>query len=181
MKTRLGLIPLLTLAITLQACGGPKQAVHQSLYFVDNAESDTADFVHIRPEGQPFSIEVLGTCKEVTDSTYSYQLQVGTYEHPGFNEEDYVISPEKVVLTINGIESQSRHDFDSVEVHNKWVALSLHWFVFDRAALADFAADGSPLNLDLRLNGYAEYDRESVLLEDVAALDRWFRLPQQEL
>ncbi|MCP4685591.1 MAG: hypothetical protein GY867_09090 [bacterium] len=181
MKTRLGLFPLLTLAITLLACGGPKRAVRQGLYFVDNAKQDTAYFVHLRPEGQPFSIEILGTCKEVSDSTYLYQLQVGTYEHPGFIGENYVVRPEKTALSINGVEPRSRHDLGSFEVHNKWVALSLHWFVFDRAALSNSAGDGFPLKLDLHLDGYAEYDGKPVPLQDVVILDRWFRLPQQEL
>ena len=176
--TRFTLALALTAAVVFSACSGPGEEVRQELIFLNHNQTDTADFIHILPEGQLFSIEILGSCENLDDSTYHYQLQVGTYESPGFVQREYIINPEKIVLTIDGVEPQSQ-GFTVVYPYpaRPWVALSNHGFTFAKSTLQKLAAKGLPLRFNLHLDGYAEYGGKVVRLQDVPVLDRWFHVP----
>lgn len=176
-----GLIVIWAAACTFVTCAGPRTTARHELLFIDSQDQDTSCYLHILPAEQPFSIELQGNCRRTCDSSYLYRLTIGTYEHPGFSVESYKVSPDDVVLSINGVKPHSRYDLLNCPYENRpFIALSYHMFWFRRNELTRSEGDSTTLQLSLRFNDYLRYEGQMIPLPDAILLDPWFDTLQPE-
>jgi hypothetical protein len=179
MKSRLKLLLLFFAAVSASfvACGGGRRAAYRPLVFEWADQKDTADFVHIRPEHQPISVELFANTDSLTDSTYVVHVQVGVYGSPEFSREFLSIADSTVTATANGLAAGKAISIGACcgdSTLKPWVALSNHWFVFDRDSLAAHTAGEPVLRILVNLDGYATYGDRPVEIGPVTMLDPWF-------
>ncbi|MGD8922617.1 MAG: hypothetical protein PVH24_05160 [Candidatus Zixiibacteriota bacterium] len=179
MKISLRLFLLFCAAVSASfvACAGRRHAPYRPLVFEWADQRDTADFVHIRPENQPISVELFANTDSLTDSTYVVHVQVGVYGSPEFSPEFLSIKDSTVTATANGLEATKAISIGSCcgdSTMKPWVALSNHWFVFDRDSLAERTAQDGVLRILVDFDGYATYGDRPVEIEPATMLDPWF-------
>jgi hypothetical protein len=150
------------------------EVVRHPLFFESANFDQRTDFIHITPNNEPFSIEVMGRADTV-GSMYRYNLQVGIYGSPAFNKDDFQLMSEALKIQVDDFALQSLSS-KTVESHNKpWALVSSHWFFCPVDSLLDKLRDSSALKLVISFDGYFTYNHQSVDIEPIIALDPWFK------
>ncbi|MFH2036507.1 MAG: hypothetical protein ABIJ45_08905 [Candidatus Zixiibacteriota bacterium] len=161
--------------ISLFACTGHKVELQQTLYFINQQDNDTADFIHYHLDGYPFSLELLGSSKMVNDTIYGIQIQIGAYDNPFFEDSLLKLYPDSVTIIVNDIKPTASYSNLSFPYKNKpWKAISLHSFIFDKADLDSEFPNGEILGMEINLEKYAVYNNEPVYIEPIRILDPKF-------
>jgi len=145
---------------------------------------DTADFVRIMLDDQPFSVEVMGRPRELNDSVYVLFVQAGVYGSPDFSLKDLSFYPDSVQMTMYGVKPVQSVVSDG-SGQPPWEAFSIHHFVFQRDSLEEGYRRNlisSVVRPDIRINldGYVRYGDKRVDIPVVMAYDPWFGRMQEE-
>jgi hypothetical protein len=179
MKSSLRLLLLFSAAVSvsLVACGGGRRAAYRPLMFEWADQQDTADFVHIRPENQPISVELFANTDSLTDSTYWVRVQIGVYGPPDFYPEYLSMADSAITATADGLaamRSFSTRLCCRPNIFGPYVGMSLCSFEFDRDSLEQLIADDPVLRILVNFDGYATYGEKPIQLEPATMLDPWF-------
>jgi len=173
-KIYLSLVTIVIITVIISSCVDNKKAIRRPLYFVDQIEKDTADFIHLKQISNSLSIEILGKLYKVTDSAYILSFQIGTYGWPGFDWQQMSLNPDSVTLSFNGIKAQVL--LSTVKLpytRNPWDALSLHFFSFPMSLLQKEILKSPLLEYNIDLDGYASYNNTAIEIKSITIIDPW--------
>ncbi|MDD4052376.1 MAG: hypothetical protein PHR28_10835 [candidate division Zixibacteria bacterium] len=169
MKSILPIIISFGVAVAILGCSGAQQS-WRPLYFERPPKGDTGDYIHIMLKDQPLSIEVLGRLDSLIGNYYRIFLQVGIYGSPGFDIQRLVLRPESIAVSVNGF--QFKDILSDIVIDLKpWDALCLRKLFFNKDSLLNELGDASVLRMEIRLDGFVNYDGHPLAIEPIIALD----------
>ena len=170
MPSKLVCLTLVAALVTAFSGCANRATVKPPMMFYHSEDNDFADFIHLRNDSLPFSIEILGHGFWKSDSVFSVFLQVGTYGSPVFVKEWLHIEPDSVKAYLGDRSPQSTNADGGDWPGRPWVKSSLHVFQFP-VTPQDIANDTTGwLPVFVTLNGYAVYKGDPVDFGIVRAL-----------
>ncbi|MEZ5358690.1 MAG: hypothetical protein R3F48_07625 [Candidatus Zixiibacteriota bacterium] len=165
---------LLIIAVSCAACSANKYVAKPSVYFESFDKSDTADFCHIVIPEQPFSVELLGSVDTVTETTITFHIQIGIYNHgmAPVTKDNLIMNDMTVTALADNLAPIRQSSFHGQTQGPPYAIMSYHRFVFDRAALARQFAETHIAAFQIFLDKFITYNGKSVAIEPVSAFLR---------
>ncbi len=161
-----------TFIVVLASCASNNVIMKPQVFFERQSLQDTTYFDHILIQDQPFSIELLGQVDSVTESSITFHIQIGVYEHQedSFAKDLLKLNHNSVIVSANGLPPLDYHSYQLLTNGRPHTAMTYHTYKYDLNSLRGVSLTEGIARIDLVLENYIIYNDKAIKLDPAVVL-----------